>query len=29
MPVLVVAVGDYRPVFCLPFDCRFYLLDSI
>jgi len=29
MPVLVVAVGDYHPVFCLPFDFRFLLLDSI
>jgi len=27
--VLVVAVGDYRPAFCLPFYFRFYLLDSI
>jgi len=22
-------MGDYLPVFCLPFDFRFYLLDSI
>jgi len=29
IPVLAVAVGDYHPVFCLPFDFRFYLLDSI
>ena len=28
IPVLFVAVGDYRPVICLPFYCRFYLLDS-
>jgi len=29
MPVLVVAVGDYCAVFCLPFDFSFYLLDNI
>ena len=28
MPVLVVAVGDYCAVLCLPFDFRFYLLDN-